>query len=97
MVWRIDIDSFTFRPADHEGICVVHRRAFETLVGAPLTAVACEEYFSSNLDAFQAAAAAKITRVALTPGAAFHLTSRDIKRYLASSVPEARSTRRNPM
>lgn len=96
-MWRIDIDSFTFRPADHEGICVVHRRAFQTLVAAPVTAAACEEYFSSNLDAFQAAAAAKIARLELTPGAAFHLTSRDIRRYLASSVPEERSTRRNPI
>jgi hypothetical protein len=95
-VWRIDIDSFTFRPVDHEGLCVVHRRAFETLVGAPLSAEACQEYFASNLDAFQTAAAAKISRGRLTKGAAFHLTSRDINRCLASSAREARSIRRNP-
>jgi len=81
-MWRIDIDSFTFRPVDYGGVCVVHRRAFETLVGVPLSAVTCQEYFSSNLDAFQAAAAAKISRDELTQGVAFHLTSRDIRRYL---------------
>jgi hypothetical protein len=30
-VWRIDIDSFTFPPVDHKGLCVLHRGAFETL------------------------------------------------------------------
>jgi hypothetical protein len=96
-VWRIDIDSLTFRPVGHEGSCVVHRRAFETLIGANPTAASCEEYFAANLDLFQAAAAAKILRDHLTDGAAFHLTSRDIKRCQESSAPQARSSRRNPI
>lgn len=85
-MWRIDIDSFTFRPIDHEGLCVVHRRAFETVAGAPLSAMSCQEYFASNRDAFHAAAAAKISRDQLGEGAAFHLTSRDIKRCLPSGA-----------
>jgi hypothetical protein len=83
-VWRIDIDSFTFQPVDYEGVCVVHRRAFESLVGTPLSAETCQEYFASNLTVFQAAALAKISRERVTAGVAFHLTSRDIKRCLPS-------------
>ena len=30
--WRDDIDALEFQPTAHRGLCVVHRRAFRTLL-----------------------------------------------------------------
>jgi hypothetical protein len=75
--WRSDLDSLSFRPAGHSGQCLVHRRAFRTILGFNPTPAAC---FLQQQSAFQAAAAAKIARTSLAADANFHLTSRDILR-----------------
>jgi Protein of unknown function (DUF1488) len=82
-VWRPDIESLVFIPSRHDGACAIHRRAFQTLLGCRASADACEAYFMAQRRAFEAAAAAKISREALPQGATLHLTSRDIRRHLA--------------
>jgi len=78
--WRADLDSFSFQPDGHDGLCIIHRRAFGTLIGhAPLPAE-CERYFDSHCAAFQRAAVAKIQRARLAAPENFHLNSRDIGR-----------------
>jgi hypothetical protein len=78
--WRADIDSMAFRPEGHAGLCVVHRRAFETLMGRSASPEQCAAYFKSHQPRFQQAAAVKIMRASLQAGVNFHLTSRDIAR-----------------
>jgi hypothetical protein len=79
-IWRADIDSLSFQPRGHAGQCVVHRRAFATILGFVPTPDDCATYFQQRLSTFEAAAAAKISRAALAAKANFHLTSRDILR-----------------
>jgi hypothetical protein len=78
--WRSDLDSLTFRPKGHDGDCVVHRRAFQTLLGFKPAPEDCAACFVERRAAFEEAAAAKIARGALRPDANFHLTSRDVMR-----------------
>jgi hypothetical protein len=78
--WRADIDSLSFQPVGHAGQCVVHRRAFATILGFEPSPEDCATCFQQRLTAFEAAAAAKISRAALATDAHFHLTSRDILR-----------------
>jgi hypothetical protein len=78
--WRSDLDSLSFRPAGHAGQCLVHRRAFRTILGFNPTPADCAACFLQQQSAFQAAAAAKIGRTTLAADANFHLTSRDILR-----------------
>ena len=78
--WRADIESWSFVPAGHEGSCVVHRRAFGTLLGRAPYPEDCERYFEAHRAAFEQAALSKIKRAHLTPSAHFHLNSRDIAR-----------------
>jgi hypothetical protein len=78
--WRSDLDSLSFQPQGHAGHCIVHRRAFQTLLGFKPTPEQCAACYLQRHDAFQRAAAAKITRAGLTHGANFHLTSRDVLR-----------------
>jgi hypothetical protein len=78
--WQADIDSLAFRPAGHVGLCVIHRRAFGTLIGHSASPAECIDYFNSHRAQFEQAASAKIMRASLRPGANFHLTSRDIAR-----------------
>jgi hypothetical protein len=78
--WRSDLDSLGFQPRDHAGQCLVHRRAFKTILGFDPTPDDCAACFQQREPAFQAAAAAKIGRTALAADANFHLTSRDILR-----------------
>lgn len=78
--WRADIDSLAFRPTGHEGLCVVHRRAFRALLGDIATPEQCAEYFGTQQPAFERAANRKITRNQIARDANFHLNSRDIKR-----------------
>jgi hypothetical protein len=78
--WRSDLDSLSFQPRDHAGQCLIHRRAFKTILGFNPTPDDCTACFQQRESAFQAAAAAKIGRAALPAHANFHLTSRDILR-----------------
>jgi hypothetical protein len=81
-IWRDDIDALAFRPGEHSGLCMVHRRAFRTLLRAAPSPQACIEFFNAHQAAFQAAAHAKLQRVDVPETANFHLTSRDIVRQL---------------
>jgi len=78
--WQADIDSLAFRPEGHVGLCVIHRRAFGTLIGHSASPPECIDYFNTHRARFQQAASAKITRASLHPDENFHLTSRDIAR-----------------
>ena len=81
-IWRDDIDALAFQPAEHRGLCMVHRRAFRTLLRATPSPRDCIAFFNAHREAFQAAARAKLQRAGLSPTANFHLTSRDITRQL---------------
>ncbi len=78
--WRPDLDSLSFQPQGHAGHCIVHRRAFQTLLGFKPTPEECAACYLRKYAAFQRAAAAKISRAALSTDANFHLTSRDVLR-----------------
>jgi hypothetical protein len=81
-LWRNDIDALAFQPERHTGLCMVHRRAFRTLLRAMPSPQQCVEFFDAHQEAFQAAARAKLQRASLSKTANFHLTSRDVKRQL---------------
>ena len=81
-VWRDDIDALAFQPGEHAGLCMVHRRAFRTLLQALPSPRQCVEFFNTHQEAFQAAARPKLLRTKPTPTANFHLTSRDVARQL---------------
>ena len=81
-IWRNDIDALAFQPGDHIGLCMVHRRAFRTLLRATPTPRECVEFFNTHQEAFHAAARAKLLRTRPTSTANFHLTSRDVIRQL---------------
>jgi hypothetical protein len=80
--WRSDLDSLSFQPDGHASQCLVHRRAFRTILGFDPAPADCAACFLQHRSAFLAAAAAKIGRAALPANASFHLTSRDIHRQL---------------
>jgi len=82
-IWRSDIDSLSFSPHRHEGHCVVHRRAFWTLLGFNPTPEQCKAWFAEHDTTFQRAAEVKIARGRLPTNANLHLTSRDILRAMA--------------
>ena len=82
VIWRGDIEAFAFQPAGRQGYCIVHRRAFRTLLGFSPTPQECESFFRAHLDAFQAAANAKIVEKNIASEVNFHLTSRDVARRL---------------
>jgi hypothetical protein len=84
--WREDIDALAFQPADHRGICMVHRRAFRTLMRAKPSPQQCVDFYNTHQDAFQAAARAKVLRASVEDTANFHLTSRDVTRQLKNLV-----------
>jgi hypothetical protein len=81
-IWRNDIDALAFQPGEHTGLCMVHRRAFRTLLRATPSPRECIEFFDAHQEAFQAAARAKLLRSKLTTTSNFHLTSRDVIRQL---------------
>jgi hypothetical protein len=85
--WRADINSLSFQPSGHDGHCVVHRRAFQTMLGFEPTPEQCAARFLERHEAFQRAAAAKIARAALPATANFHLTSRDVIRAAIPNRP----------
>ena len=81
-IWRHDIDALAFQPTEHGGLCMVHRRAFRTLLRATPSPQQCVEFFNAHQEAFLAAARAKLQRVNVAGTANFHLTSRDVIRQL---------------
>ena len=80
--WRDEIDALAFELADHRGVCMVHRRAFRTLLRTTPSPQQCVDFFNTHQDAFQAAARAKVLRASVANTANFHLTSRDVTRQL---------------
>ncbi|MGX1099857.1 hypothetical protein [Amorphus sp. MBR-141] len=76
--WRSDLDALEFPVG--EGACLVHRLAFRTLLDGSATPEACMALYAAETGRFRAAATAKIARAGLSPGARFHLTSRDLRR-----------------
>jgi hypothetical protein len=80
--WRDDIDALVFGPEDHHGLCMVHRRAFRTLLRFSPKPSDCEVFFRANERAFRAAASVKILREGVARGVNFHLTSRDVARQI---------------
>jgi hypothetical protein len=80
--WRDDIDALAFQPADHGGVCMVHRHAFRTLLRTVPSPRQCVDFYHTHRDAFQAAARAKVVRADVANTANFHLTSRDVTRQL---------------
>jgi hypothetical protein len=82
VTWRSDIDALAFQPDGGQRYCVVHRRAFRTLLGFNPSPADCESFFHANRDAFQAAASAKTLAKKLARGLNFHLTSRDVARRI---------------
>jgi hypothetical protein len=80
--WRPDIEAFVFEPEGHQGLCMVHRRAFGTLLGFTPAPQDCEAFFRAHEEAFRAAASAKILRGHVARGKNFHLTSRDVARQM---------------
>jgi hypothetical protein len=90
MTFDGSIDSLVFRPARHDGRCVVHRRALRALVGREPGPAESLAYLEENRAAFEAAARAKIDRLGLAREAHFHLTSRDLRRSMAWAGPAVR-------
>lgn len=82
--WRSEVDALSFHPEGHDGLCVVHRYAFRTLMGFLPEPKECERFFRVHRASFEAAARAKIDRRALNRDANFHLTSRDVVREMVS-------------
>ena len=80
--WRHDIDALAFEPDDHHGLCMVHRRAFRTLLRLNPEPGDCEVFFHTHERAFRTAASAKIRRDDVARGMNFHLTSRDVAREM---------------
>ena len=80
--WRHDIDALAFEPDDHHGLCMVHRRAFRTLLRLNPEPGDCEVFFHTHERAFRTAASAKIRREDVVRGTNFHLTSRDVAREM---------------
>ncbi|MGY3602872.1 hypothetical protein [Bradyrhizobium sp. Leo121] len=85
-IWRSDIDSLAFRPSGHMGICVMHRRAFRTLLGCMPSSQQCIDFYLIHRDSFEAAARAKLAARSIRETDNFHLTSRDVRRRLKNSV-----------
>lgn len=81
--WRSDVDALAFRPENHNGVCMVHRHAFRTLLKRMPTPEDCAAFFHAQETAFQLAARGKIAHARLAPDANLHLTSRDIARAMA--------------
>lgn len=80
--WRDDVEALVFQPDGHEGLCMVHRHAFRTLLKRMPSPGECAEFFRGHHQAFQAAARAKVLRAGVAISANFHLTSRDLSRQM---------------
>lgn len=82
--WNSNTEALAFQPDGHQEYCMIHRRAFRTLLGFTPTPEDCELFFFANRDAFQEAARTKILTKKIAPGLNFHLTSRDVCREIKS-------------
>jgi hypothetical protein len=85
-IWRSDIDSLAFHLSGHKGICVIHRRAFRTLLGCTPSPQQSIDFYLLHRDSFEAAARAKLATRSIHESENFHLTSRDVRRRLKNSV-----------
>src|SRR4030088_2797437 len=47
-IWRDDIDALAFQPADHAGLCMVHRRAFRTLLRTVPSPQGCVDFYHTH-------------------------------------------------
>jgi hypothetical protein len=92
-VWRPDIDALSFPVDAHAASCVVHRRAFRTLLRFEPTPDDCLRYFGEHEAAFRSAAIAKIAQKSLPAGTNLHVTSRDIARKLIEWAPTTEEDR----
>ncbi|UGV26517.1 hypothetical protein E0H22_12945 [Rhodopseudomonas boonkerdii] len=81
--WRSDVDALSFRPEGHDGVCMVHRHAFRTLLKRMPTPGDCAAFFQDQEAAFHLAAHGKIAHARLASGTNLHLTSRDLARAMA--------------
>jgi hypothetical protein len=84
VIWRPDIEALAFQPGGGPASCMVHRRAFRTLLRSDPTPAECEAFFHANRAAFEAAARVKTAGTANASTMNFHLTSRDVARCLGS-------------
>ena len=83
MQWNKDIDALEFRPSMCEWTCVIHRLAFRALLqNINPTAYECLQYAAAHLFAFDAAALSKAKHIELMHGMRFHISSRDVRRFL---------------
>jgi hypothetical protein len=85
--WRADLDALIFPVEAHAASCVVHRRAFRTLLRFEPTPADCLRYYSECERAFLVAAKAKIAQRNIAAGTNLHLTSRDIARNSITQLP----------
>lgn len=81
--WRSDVEALSFRPEGHDGVCMIHRHAFRTLLKRMPTPEECAAFFRAQETAFHFAARGKIAHARLAPDANLHLTSRDLARAMA--------------
>jgi hypothetical protein len=81
-LWRNEIDSLAFQPVGHEGFCVIHRRAFRSLLNSEPTSQSCLDFFIHSQPLFEQAALEKIQRAGIALTENFHLNSRNIRRLL---------------
>lgn len=82
-VWLPDLDALGFSVQQPDGFCVIHRLAFRALMDAPTpTEGDCRAFFITHRAAFLTAARQKQTARRLGSDARFHLTSRDVRRFL---------------
>lgn len=79
---RDDIVALELQPADHQGTCIMHCRAFRT----QFSPQQCVDFYHNHEDAFQAAARAKVLRASVVSNGNFHITSRDVLRRLENLV-----------
>ncbi len=80
--WRSDVDALAFRPEGHDGVCMVHRHAFRTLLKRMPEPEDCAAFFRAQETAFHFAARGKIAHARLAPDANLHLTRRDLARTM---------------
>jgi hypothetical protein len=50
--WRDDIGALEFQPAAHRGLCMVHRRAFRTLLRMT-PSPQCVDFYRSHEEAYR--------------------------------------------
>ena len=77
-VWRDDLDALQFPAGNGGAHCMIHRLAFRKLIGRDPKSQDCLDWYGENAALFQAAALAKIARLALPADRNLHIDSRDV-------------------